>query len=69
MTNNFSAYAYQDISQINYPREISPEAFKYVKTIVGANTDLPISDIMEMLNQIYIVSLIRTSLYFDNILL
>lgn len=54
MTNNVSAHAYQNISMMNLPTDLSPEAFKYVKNIIGANTDLPVSDILEMLNQIQI---------------
>lgn len=55
MTNNIAANAYANISAASPQKEISQEANKYIKNIIGANTDLPISDIMEMLSQVYLV--------------
>lgn len=56
MSNNIAAAnALENTNVLNPPKEISSETYKYIKNIVGANTDLPISDIIEMLNQVYLV--------------
>jgi len=57
MTNNVAANHHINLNSINSTKEISPETYMYVKNILGANTDLPISDILEMLNQVYIVKI------------
>jgi hypothetical protein len=53
--NNIAAKANENINAAYPLKELSSEAHKFVKNIIGANTDLPISDIIEMLNQVYLV--------------
>ena len=56
MTSNILANAYTNINPANPTNEISPEALRLIKNILGVNTDLPINEIIEMLNQVYIVN-------------
>jgi hypothetical protein len=55
MSNNNAAEGFSNIIAKNPSKDVSPEAIKYIKNFIGANTDLPISDIIEMLNQVYLV--------------
>jgi hypothetical protein len=56
MTNNIVAKSFTHISTVSHNSESTSETYRYIKNILGINTDLPITDIIEMLNQVYIVN-------------
>lgn len=57
MTANLSANSNTTISYNNTNIEVSPETQKFVKNILGVNTDLQINEIIEIMNQVYLVNI------------
>ena len=64
MTANLSANSNTTISYNNTNIEVSPETQKFVKNILGVNTDLQINEIIEIMNQVYLVN-IRNKYFFS----